>query len=379
MTKTMDRDSIVLVKLSKVLLPLNTPVSDAKVLTGRQSPLKDVALLFAEIKTSHGYEGIGFSYALRIGGEGQYAHAREITGHLLGEDPNDIQRLWDKLMWAGASVGRSGIAVQAIAALDTALWDLKAKRAGLPLSKLIGSYRDSVPCYNTSGGYLQAPIEEVLGKADQSLASGIQGIKIKVGQTDVTADFSRVEALRKHLGDTVPIMVDANQQWDRMTALRFGRMVKSFDLTWIEEPLNAYDTEGYAALAVALDTPIASGEMLSSLTEHQRLLDHNSVDILQPDAPRIGGITPFLQVADRAHNAGVGLAPHFVMEIHVHLAACYPQESWVEHFEWLEPLFNERLEIQDGHMLVPERQGLGLTLSKQMRKWTTDEVTYNLP
>jgi len=370
-----NRDLIVSIKLSKVLLPLDSPVSDAKVSTGRQQPLQNVALLFAEITSAQGFEGMGFSYALRIGGEGQYAHARELAPLLLGEDPNDIAKTWDKLFWAGASVGRSGIAVQAMAAFDVALWDLKAKRAGLPLAKLIGSCRDSVPCYNTSGGYLQAPIEEVIQKAEGSLERGISGVKIKVGQPDSRSDFLRVQALRKHLGDQVPIMVDANQQWDLPTALQFGRRVEEFQLTWIEEPLSAYDAEGHARLTADLATPIATGEMLSSIHEHRALIEHKSVDIIQPDAPRIGGITPFLQLADMASQAHLGMAPHFVMEIHLHLAACYPTESWVEHFEWLEPLFNERLKISDGRMLVPDSPGLGLTLSEQMREWTTDEIT----
>lgn len=372
------KDSIVSLKLSKVLLPLDTPVSDAKVSTGRQSPLENVALLFAEITSAQGFEGIGFSYALRIGGEGQYAHARELAPLLLGEDPNDIARIWDKLFWAGASVGRSGIAVQAMAAFDVALWDLKAKRAGLPLAKLIGAYRDSVPCYNTSGGYLQAPIEEVIEKAEASLARGINGVKMKVGQPDSKADFLRVQALRKHLGDEVPIMVDANQQWDLPTAMQFGRKVEEFQLTWIEEPLSAYDAEGHARLTAELATPIATGEMLSSIYEHSALIEQKSVDIIQPDAPRIGGITPFLQLADMASRAQLDMAPHFVMEIHLHLAACYPRESWVEHFEWLEPLFNERLVINAGRMYLPQAPGLGFSLSGQMRHWTTEEFQVGL-
>lgn len=374
MSELVTKDRIVSIKLSKVLQPLSIPVSDAKVLTGRQKPLKDVALLFAEITTSGGYEGMGFSYSLRVGGEGQYAHAKEIAHAIIGEDPNDISKIWNKLMWLGASVGNSGISVQAMAAIDIALWDLKAKRANLPLSKLIGSYRDSIPCYNTSGGYLQAPIEEVLENAEKSLKRGIGGVKIKVGQPDSMKDFKRVEALRKHLGDTVPIMVDANQQWDRIAALRFGRSVEQFNLVWIEEPLNAYDTEGHAALASVLDTPIATGEMLSSLSHHKELISHNAVDIIQPDAPRIGGITPFLQLFDPAEQKSLGLAPHFVMEIHIHLAACYSGATWVEHFEWLEPLFNERLEIKKGNILVPNRPGLGFTLSEEMCHYTIEET-----
>jgi L-alanine-DL-glutamate epimerase-like enolase superfamily enzyme len=146
-------------------------VSDAKVLTGKQKPLEGVSILVAEIENDRGLMGLGFSYSLRSGGPGQYAHAREIAPELLGEDPNDITRLWSKLVWRGASAGRSGMALQAIAALDTALWDLKAKRADLPLSKLLGAYRDSVRCYNTSGGYLQAPSCSTTPRARSSAES----------------------------------------------------------------------------------------------------------------------------------------------------------------------------------------------------------------
>lgn len=369
-------DQITSITLSKVLLPLPYSVSDAKVLTGRQKPLQDVALLFAQIKTSQGLEGIGFSYSLRVGGEGQFYHACEIAPNIIGEDPNDISKIWNQLMWTGASVGRSGMAVQAIAAIDIALWDLKAKRAQLPLSKLIGAHWDSVPCYNTSGGYLQAPIEEILESAQHSLARGIGAVKMKVGQPDVAEDFKRVAFLRKHLGEEVSIMIDANQQWDRPTAMRFCRSMEQFNLVWIEEPLNAYDFEGHATLATSLDTPIATGEMLSSVFEHSALIEKRAADIIQPDAPRLGGITPFLRLADIADDAGLGMAPHFVMEIHIHLAACFPSNSWVEHFDWLEPLFNERLEICSGRMTVPDRSGLGLTLSEKMHECTLETVDF---
>jgi L-talarate/galactarate dehydratase len=370
------RDQITAVTVSLVFLPLATPISDAKVLTGRQKPLTEVAFLFAEIDSKEGHRGIGFSYSKRASGHGQYAHAKEIAPELIGEDPNDIARLWDKLVWAGASVGRSGLATQAIAAFDIALWDMKAKRANLPLAKLLGAHRDSVQCYNTSGGYLQAPIEQVLDNVTQALAKGIGGIKIKVGQPDPMIDLKRVQAVRKHLGENVPFMVDANQQWDRPTAHRFGRILEQFNLTWIEEPLDAYDAEGHAKLAAELDTPIATGEMLTSVAEHFELIRNDSVDFIQPDAPRVGGITPFLKILSLADQKGLRLAPHFAMEIHLHLAASYAREPWVEHFEWLEPMFNERLQIKDGRMIVPNRPGLGFSLSGQAAAWTRDKAEF---
>ncbi|MCZ4149844.1 mandelate racemase/muconate lactonizing protein, partial [Escherichia coli] len=176
--------------------------------------------------------------------------------------------------------------------------------------------RDSVRTYNPSGGFLNASIEEVKDRATQSIEEGIGGIKIKVGLPDNAEDLRRVAAVREHIGPDVPLMVDANQQWDRATALRMGRRLEEFNLVWIEEPLDAYDAEGHAALAAALDTPIATGEMLASVSEHERLISARACDIIQPDAPRVGGITQFQRLATLADQAGLDLAPHFAMEIH---------------------------------------------------------------
>ncbi|AHF77191.1 Putative mandelate racemase/muconate lactonizingprotein [Sodalis praecaptivus] len=372
-------DRIRQVTLTSIDVPLTVAVSDAKVLTGRQKALTAVALLIAEIDTEQGAYGLGFTYTLRVGGPAQMALAQEVAPLLIGEDPNDIARLWSKLVWASASVGRSGVSTQAIAAIDTALWDLKARRAGLPLAKLLGAYRDGVPCYNTSGGYLQASVDQIADSAAQALARGIGGIKIKVGHPDRATDLQRVAAIRARLGDGVPLMVDVNQQWDRTTALRMGAALESFNLRWIEEPLDAYDIEGHAALAQALTTPIGTGEMLTSAGEVERYIERGAIDLVMHDAPRIGGITPFLKVAALAESRGLMMAPHFVMEIHLHLAAAYPHETWVEHFEWLEPVFNERLTLRDGKMWVPDRPGLGLSLHERIKRWTVARKVISQP
>jgi L-alanine-DL-glutamate epimerase-like enolase superfamily enzyme len=371
----MAADRIRALNLSHVVLPLDHPVSDAKVLTGRQKPLTETVLLFVEVTTEQGLEGMGFSYSKRAGGPAQFAHLREIAEVAVGQDPSDIAKIYESLMWAGASVGRSGVATQAVAALDVALWDLKARRADLPLAQLLGAYRDSCRVYNTSGGFLQAPVGEIKEKASASLESGIGGIKIKVGQPDWAEDLRRVAAIREHLGET-PFMVDANQQWDRARARRMCRELERFDLVWIEEPLDAWDTVGHADLSRTFETPIATGEMLTSVPEHMALIEAGYRGIVQPDAPRVGGITPFLRFATLASHAGLALAPHYAMEIHLHLAAAYPTEPWVEHFEWLNPLFEERIEIREGRMFVPERPGLGFTLSERMRALTKETATF---
>jgi L-talarate/galactarate dehydratase len=361
-------DQIDRVRLSLVYLPLPSLVGDAKA-----PPLTEVAFLFIELGTTDGHAGLGFSYAKRAGGPALYAHAKEVAPLLLGEDPNDIGRVWDKLVNAGASVGSSGLATQAVAAVDVGLWDLKAKRANLPLAKLFGTHRDAVPCYHTVGGSPSLSVAELVDNAQRSLELGAGGVKIEMGQPDPSREL---EQIREQLGGSVPLMVDVNQQWDRATARRTGRALESLGLTWLEEPLDPHDTEGLAALTATLDIPIATGEMLTSVDEHWQLMRHGACDFVQPDAPRVGGITPFLRIAALATHMRLAIAPHFAAELHVHLAAAYPGTAWVEHVTWLEPLFNERLELKDGAIQVPDRAGIGLTLSERSRVWTTDRIEF---
>jgi len=364
------QDAIAGLKISHIVIPLKVALSDAKVLTGRQSPLSAVDILTVEAVSEAGHRGMGFSYTLRAGGAGMFALAAEIAPRIIGHDPSDIDRLWELLRWQTNSLGRGGMSYQTIGAFDVALWDMKARRAGLPLAKLLGAHRDSLRIYNSEGQYLQASTDEIRAAADRSLAMGIGGIKMKVGQPDGQEDLRRIDALRAHLPDDVALMIDANQQWDRAYALQFGRIVDDMGLAFIEEPLDALDFEGHAALARDLATPVATGEMLTSPAEAIALVRANGCDISQVDALRIGGVTPFLKAMAMAEACRVQIAPHWIMELHVHLAAAFPEEPWIEHFQWLEPLFDERLEIADGRVAVPARPGLGLTLSSQARDWT---------
>jgi L-alanine-DL-glutamate epimerase-like enolase superfamily enzyme len=173
--------------------------------------------------------------------------------------------------------------------------------------------------------------------------------------------------------------VDANQQWDRATAFRMCRSLDNFGLEWIEEPVDCADVEGHAMLAAAMATPIGTGEMLTSVEEHARYIEARALDLVMPDAPRIGGITPFLRVAALADQARLRIAPHFVMEVHIHMAAVFPAETWVEHFEWLEPLFEERLVICAGRMQLPTGPGFGLTPSEALEAWTVERFVARQP
>lgn len=360
-------DKITNVEIKLLKVPLAKPVSDAKVIMGKQTPLTHVWLTCAIIETEAGLSGFGYTYCKRNGGTAQYALAKEFAPLLIGEDPNDISRLWDKLLWSCISIGNSGVAIQAITPFDIALWDIKAKRANLSVSKLVGQHKDRVPCYNTTGGFLQDSIEEVINHAHKVLSNGVGGIKIKVGQKDFMKDVKRVEALRKAVGDDVAIMVDANQQWDVSTALKAGKYLDEFNLVWLEEPVGAHDYKGHGRLSRALETPIATGEMLTSFREGLPYFEERSFDVCQLDMPRIGGLTPFLKVLDRCAENHLVLAPHYSMELHLPVTAMYGYDAWVEHFEWFEQvnLFNEKTVLDNGFMVVSNRPGFGLSLNEE--------------
>jgi len=366
---------IVQLHLSHIYLPLAGSFSDAKVATGRQAALSGIDLLFAEIQSDSGKMGIGFSYTLRAGGTAFYALAGELGPMLVGQDSDNIADIWQQLAWRTNSLGAGGLAYQVIAAFDSALWDLKAKHAGLQLSQLLGGFRDGARVYNSGGQYLQATISEMQMAAKQSIKRGIGGIKMKVGQPDWRDDIERIEAVREAIGPSVPLMIDANQQWQRDDALRFCRAVDALGLAFIEEPLDARDYEGHQMLSAALDTPVASGEMLTSYDELARLVSGRGVSVLQADAPRIGGVTPFLRVMALAESNKIVMAPHFIMEQHIHLMCANPTEGWVEHFDWLEPLFNEHFALKDGRIWLNRDTGMGLTLSDKAREYTAQSCT----
>lgn len=369
-------DRIDRVRLSLVYLPLAAPISDEKVAAGRREPGTEVAFLFAELGTTDGHAGLGFSYATRAGGPGLYAHAKEIVPLLLGEDPNDIGRVREKLVAAGASVGRTGLAAQAIGAVDVGLWDLKAKRANLSLAKLLGSHRDAVSCHSTSGGSLSVSVNRVIENARRAREQGVGGVAVAVGARDAAHDLERVRAIREALGDDVPLIASADHQWNRGQAARIGRHLDEFSLLWLADPLDEHDERGHAALTGALATPIAAGATFTSADEHWRLMTGAAADVLQPDAGTIGGVTPFLRVAALADQHHLTLAPQFATELHVHLAAAYPGTAWVAHVDWLAPLFNEKLTVEDGAVAVPDQPGIGLTLSERSRVWTTDRIEF---
>jgi L-alanine-DL-glutamate epimerase-like enolase superfamily enzyme len=287
---------------------------------------------------------------------------------LIGESPHDVQWLWKKLFHFPPAqwVGRRGITHLALSAVDIALWDLKAKDAGLPLWKLRGGNdKKDVEAYNTDAGWLDRPISQLVDEARKlSEEQGFRGIKIKVGSPNPYHDLERIEAVRIAIGDRIKLMVDANGRWDLPAAMSIGRRLHDYDVYWLEEPLWYDDVHGHAALARSISTPVALGEQLYSADDFRNFIQAGAVHFVQADAVRLGGITEWWQVADLALTHRLPVAPHIgdMMQVHLHLTLAHNACSVLEYIPWLRLCFEEPATVKDGRFLVPELPGAGTTL-----------------
>ncbi len=329
-----------------------------------------------EVHTDAGIRGYGYTGTLG------YLPAdrliRDCIGQVLsplviGEDPLGVRALWEKmhgfppLAW----IGRAGVAQMALAAVDVALWDIKAKAAGMPLWKLLGAGDSArLEAYNTDGGWLNWSRQQLVDSAKATVQEGFRGVKLKIGKPDPQEDLDRIEAVRGCIGPGVKLMVDANCAWDVATAVRLGRRLADYDVFWLEEPLAADDVAGHARLGRAIATPIALGESLYRVGEFRHYLSAEAVDYVQPDATRVGGITPWLKIADLAEAFGLPVVPHAadMMPIHLQPSLAYANVSMMEYIPWLVECFEERVRVVDGEFQVPQAAGAGTTLKADVLK-----------
>jgi L-alanine-DL-glutamate epimerase-like enolase superfamily enzyme len=274
-------------------------------------------------------------------------------------NPDRPEELWRRVFNHLRFVAGGALVSTALAALDTAVWDLRARAAGLPLWKLAGGAQDSVPAYQTEGGWLQLSTEELIENARAAQAAGFHGFKMKVGRR-ATEDAERLAAVREAVGPHFDVMLDANQAFTLDEALRRGELYAPFSPRWYEEPMPAENVAAHAELARASRIPIALGETLFLLGHVREYLEHRAVSILQMDAGRIGGITPWLKAAHMAEASDVAVSPHFLMELHVQLAAAVPNAAWVEHIPQLQKVATSRVELKDGRAHPSQDPGLGI-------------------
>lgn len=310
---------------------------------------------------AEGLEAHGYTYTIGKGGRGVKAVIdHDLTPLLVGQDASDIQRLWN-LMWQRLLyVGRGGLTAFAIAAVDVALWDLHGLRDQKPLYALFGAEARDIPAYG-SGVDLPKSVDELLKQTEGFMTRGLPGVKVKIGRSDPQEDETRVGAVRKLVGDSVDLMVDANMTWTTAEALERGRRLEQFDLYWYEEPTIPEDVAGHARLARELDVPIAIGESLHSPHEFQRYVDEGAVEVLQIDPITNGGITASLKALQMADAAGLKTSSHYTDELSAHLLSASRNPVYLEkHAFALDPYLQEPQKVVNGHVRPTEVPGTGM-------------------
>src|SRR6266567_7096743 len=308
-----------------------------------------------------GAVGTGYSYTIGTGGSSIMALiADHLAPQLIGRDADRVESIWRDLLFHTHATSVGAITALALAALDTALWDLRCRRAELPLSVLAGGAKESCPLYTTEGGWLHLEPAALVDDALAAKAKGFGGAKIKIGRSHVAEDVARLSAVRDAVGAAWDIMTDANQGFTLPEAIRRARHLEALDIAWFEEPLPADDLASHVELARHSSVPIAIGESLYSISQFKDYLQALACSIVQVDVARIGGITPWLKVAHMAETFNVPVCPHFLMELHVALCAAVPNAAWVEWIPQLDDITTSRLAIEDGKAKPPSTPGLGI-------------------
>ena len=325
-----------------------------------QSFLKQETI-FVRIETTDGLTGLGYSYTIGTGGSAVLALLRDhLLPRLTGADARNVEALWHDLFASTRATTVGAITSLALAAVDTALWDLRCVRAGEPLWRLAGGFRQRVPLYDTEGGWLHLTTDELVAGALASQKAGWPGVKLKVGKARVHEDFERLRAVRDAVGPALDIMVDANQSMTYPEARRRAHAFEPLDLAWFEEPLPADDLTGHVRLASSTSIPVAVGESMYSVSQFREYAAAGAAGIIQVDVARVGGITPWLKVAHLAETFNLEVCPHFLMELHVSLTAAVPNGRYVEHIPQLRAITRSEMAVADGHAVAPDVPGLGI-------------------
>ena len=343
-------------------VPTEQPESDGTLSWDR------TVVVVVEAVLAGGLRGLGYSY----GAPAMAPLIRDtLSGHVRGRDVRDTGGAWEAMVRAVRNLGRPGLCSMAIAAVDIALWDTKARAAGQPLHRLLGAVRDAVPVYG-SGGFTSYSDAQLVAQLRGWAASGIPRVKMKVG-TDRGAcarrDVDRVAQVRAAVGDAVEIFVDANGGYDRTQALRVGAEFAALGVTWFEEPVSSDDLDGLAHLRAALPMDVTAGEYGYHLDYFRGMLDAGAVDVMQADVSRCAGITEWLRVAAVCAADQTPFSAHCGPSLHAHVACVPPNLRHIEYFHDHvradRLLFDGVLEPVAGSLRPSERPGLGLSLRRE--------------
>jgi mandelate racemase len=320
-------------------------------------------LLLVDLDTEEGVTGRAWLFCyVRDAAPGMAKVLEEVERTVKGDRVAPVD-LWAKLSKRFALIGVQGIVRMVMAGLDIAAWDALALAAGVPLAALLGGQVKRIPAYNSCGLGLMAPAK-VADEAEKLLAMGFTAVKLRLGYPTLREDLAAVHAVRERVPAGTTVMVDYNQALTVAEALERGRALDGEGLAWLEEPICHDDYAGAATLARELKIPIQIGENFSEASAMAVALAAGAADYVMPDLERIGGVTGWQRAAALAAVHRIEMSSHLYPEVSAHLLAATPTCHWLEYVDWANAIVEEPLKIENGHALVPDRPGNGLTWNK---------------
>jgi len=291
--------------------------------------------------------------------------------YVIGEDPLNTERIWEKMYWGSLSSGRRGAAISAISAIDIAIWDLKGKILNQPVHKLLGGHRDTVPAYGSSinRNYTR---EELIKETTGYVKSGFKMIKMKIGGRDPNEDLERIKLMRETIGPNIDLAVDVNNGWSLTTAIRMAQKIERYDIYWLEEPILADEMDNLAKLADETSIPIAVGENHYTKWEFKELMEREAVEIVQADIGKCGGVTEFIKIAAMADAYGLPVCPHGSAYISVPVVAAVPNGLFSEYIQGIhDPMgqvFIDPIKARNGEVIPSNKPGFGIELNEEAIK-----------
>lgn len=341
------------INVRPVLVPMRRPI-----LTGGGA-LEACPLVLVDMQTTEGLTGSTYVFCYSplilkpmvslLNGLGTMLSGEPVVPHVLSEK---LQRTFRLL-------GPQGLVTMAVAAIDMAAWDLCAKAAGMPLVKLLGGDSQPIPAYNSNGlGIMD--VNRVRKEAQDLVNAGFYAIKVRLGYPDARTDVEIVRAIRQAVPNNIRLMSDYNQALSVPEAIQRVAALDQEGLYWIEEPIRADNYAGYAQIKQTCTTPIQLGENFWGTHDMGKAIAAKSGDFLMPDVNKIGGVSGWVEAASLCRAYDIPLSSHLYPEVSAHLLAASSRRHWLEYVDWAEPILEEPVRVEDGHILPSVEPGTGI-------------------
>ncbi len=342
------------IRTRSVVVPMDRP------LVTRIVTIESAALLLIDLETEEGITGRSYLFGISARGNAHLAVVLRSIAEMMKGDRIAPIDLYAKAHKGLTLMGHQGVATMAASGFDVACWDALAQAAGVPLVELLGGSIRKIRAYNSNGLGLMEP-RAVAEEAQELLANGgFAAVKIRLGRETLKEDLAAVRAVRKVIGDHVLLPCDFNQGLTVVEAIRRGRALDDEGVYWIEEPVVYDDLEGCAKVAREVVTPINIGENFYGPKAMAQAIAANACDYVMPDLERIGGVTGWIRAAALAETANIEMSSHLFPEVSCHLLAVTPTRHWLEYVNWANPILENPLRVEEGHVLIPHTPGTGV-------------------